>query len=198
MSAAFAELPLAVFTTLAPIGAGALIVLAAVLLATSLEEAQLKRLDRLTAVPIVLVCVGFLASLAHLASPGNVLSAFASVGSSPLSNEVVAGIVFLVVALVYLALALAGKLGGARRAWAAVVGIVGLVFVVFTGMAYMIPTIPSWNTPFGIVQVLGYALAGGAALLVLMGAPRGSGELVRVVRVIELSVAVTYSCLRHG
>ena len=45
MEAAFAELPLALFTTLAPIGAGAFVALAIAFLTTPFSDEQLKRID---------------------------------------------------------------------------------------------------------------------------------------------------------
>ena len=69
MEAAFAELPLALFTTLAPIGAGAFVALAIALLTTPFSDEQLKRIDRMTLIPLVVVIMGFAASFFHLASP---------------------------------------------------------------------------------------------------------------------------------
>lgn len=169
MEAAFAELPLALFTTLAPAGAGAFIVLACVFFAASFTDEQLKKIDRMTLIPFVAVLIGFACSFAHLASPLNAIHAFAGIGTSPLTNEVVVGGVFVVVALVYLIAALTGKLqGSARKGFAAVVGLVAIVFACFTGAAYLMDTIASWNTPLLPVEILCFALAGGAAFAALV------------------------------
>ena len=162
MEAAFAELPLALFTTLAPAGAGAFIALACAFFAGSFTDEQMKKIDRMTLIPFVVVLVGFACSFAHLASPMNAINVFAGVGSSPLSNEIVAGSIFVVVALVYVVVALTGKLqGGARKGFAAAVAVLAVVFACFTGMAYMMETIASWNSPLVVVQLLGFALLGG-------------------------------------
>lgn len=175
MEAAFAELPLALFTTLAPAGAGAFIALACAFLTSSFSDEQLKKIDRMTLVPFIVVLVGFACSFFHLASPLHAVGVFAGTGTSPLSNEIVAGCVFVVVALVYVALALAGKLsGGARKGFACVVAVVAVVFACFTGMAYMMDTIASWNTPLLPLEVLGFCLVGGAAFGALVLGLAGS------------------------
>lgn len=165
MENAMAELPLAIFTTLVPFGAGAFIMLAASFFTTKLGEAELKKLDKLSLVPLAIVAVGFVASFFHLASPLNAIGVFAGIGSSPLSNEIAMGIVFFVVALVYCIMAFLGKLSdGVRKPFATVVAVLALLFAVFTGMAYMMPTIASWNTPLVPVEMVGLALLGGASL----------------------------------
>ena len=165
MEAAFAELPLALFTTLAPMGAGAFIALALAFFTTTFTDDQVKKIDRMTLIPFVVVLVGFAASFFHLASPLHAAGVFAGIGSSPLSNEILVGSLFVVLALVYVILALAGKLsGGARKGFVAVVAVAAAVFACFTGMAYMMETIASWNSPLVVVQLLGFALLGGMPL----------------------------------
>lgn len=165
MDHAMTELPLAVFTTLAPIGAGAFIALAIAFLTTKFGPSELKKLDKLAFIPLIVTAIGLAASFMHLASPFNAMHVFAHVGVSPLSNEIVAALVFMVIALLYCILAVAGKLGeGARKGFSVVVALVALVFMVFTGWAYAVETIPAWNTPLTPVETVGYGLFGGALL----------------------------------
>ncbi len=168
MQAAFAELPLALFTTLASIGAGAFIALAIAFTTAKFTDDQLKKIDKMTAIPVVIAIVGFICAAFHVANPLHALGVFAGIGASPLSNELVVGIVFMVVAIIYLIVALAGKLGGARKAFAIVVAILAIIFAVFMGLAYMIATVTSWNNFLVPVQMLGYALLGGAAVTALV------------------------------
>lgn len=164
METAFAELPLALFTTLAPAGAGAFIALACVFFAASFTDEQLKKIDRMTLIPLAAVLIGFACSFAHLASPMNAIHAFAGLGASPLTNEIAVGIVFVVVAIVYVVVALTGKLkGGARKGFAAVVAVMAVIFACFTGLAYMMDTIASWDSPLLPIEILGFCLVGGAA-----------------------------------
>lgn len=172
-----AELPLALFTTLAPIGAGAFIALAVAFFTTKFSDEQLKKIDRMTTIPVVVLVAGFICAFFHLASPMHSFGVFAGLGASPLSNELLAGVVFAVLAIVYWIVALAGKLGeGARKGFAAVVAVMAIVFACFTGAAYMMETIASWNTPMVPVAVLGFSLLGGVSLGVLVLALSGALE----------------------
>lgn len=171
------ELPLALFTTLAPIGAGAFIALAVAFFTTKFSDEQLKKIDRMTTIPVVVLVAGFICAFFHLASPMHAFGVFAGLGASPLSNELLAGVVFAVLAIVYWIVALAGKLGeGARKGFAAVVAVMAVVFACFTGAAYMMETIASWNTPMVPVAVLGFSLLGGVSLGVLVLALSGALE----------------------
>lgn len=172
-----AEMPLALFTTLAPIGAGAFIALAVAFFTTKFSDEQLKKIDRMTTIPVVVLVAGFICAFFHLASPMHAFGVFAGLGASPLSNELLAGVVFAVLAIVYWIVALAGKLGeGARKGFSAVVAVMAVVFACFTGAAYMMETIASWNTPMVPVAVLGFSLLGGVSLGVLVLALSGALE----------------------
>ena len=172
-----AELPLALFTTLAPIGAGAFIALAVAFFTTKFTDEQLKKIDRMTTIPVIVLIVGFICAFFHLASPMHAFGVFAGLGASPLSNELLACVVFAVLAIVYWIVALAGKLGeGARKGFSAVVAVMAVVFACFTGAAYMMETIVSWNTPMVPVAVLGFSLLGGVSLGVLVLALSGALE----------------------
>ena len=172
-----AELPLALFATLAPIGAGAFIALAVAFFTTKFSDEQLKKIDRMTTIPVVVLVAGFICAFFHLASPMHAFGVFAGLGASPLSNELLAGVVFAVLAIVYWIVALAGKLGeGARKGFSAVVAVMAVVFACFTGAAYMMETIASWNTPMVPVAVLGFSLLGGVSLGVLVLALSGALE----------------------
>lgn len=170
-----AELPLTLFTTLAPIGAGAFIALAVAFFTTKFSDEQLKKIDRMTTIPVVVLVAGFICAFFHLASPMHAFGVFAGLGASPLSNELLAGVVFAVLAIVYWIVALAGKLGeGARKGFSAVVAVMAVVFACFTGAAYMMETIASWNTPMVPVAMLGFSLLGGVSLGVLVLALSGA------------------------
>ena len=172
-----AELPLALFTTLAPIGAGAFIALAVAFFTKKFSDEHLNKIDRMTTIPVVVLVAGFICAFFHLASPMHAFGVFAGLGASPLSNELLAGVVFAVLAIVYWIVALAGKLGeGARKGFAAVVAVMAIVFACFTGAAYMMETIVSWNTPMVPVAVLGFSLLGGVSLGVLVLALSGALE----------------------
>lgn len=146
-------------------GAGAFIALALSFCTTSFSDDQLKKIDRMTVIPLAVVLVGFIISFLHLATPLKSFGVFVGVGSSPLSNEILVGSIFVVLAILYGALALAGKLkASVRKIFAVIVAIMAIVFSFFMGAAYMIETIASWNTLLVPVQIVGFALLGGMAL----------------------------------
>lgn len=184
MEAAMSELPLALFTVFASIGAGAFCALALAGFSTQLDEGQQARVDRATWIPLVFVIVGFICAFFHLSNALNAVNVVAGLGRSPLTNEIAMGSVFTVVAIIYVALANAGKLaGGARRGLLTVTGVLGILFGLFMGLAYMIGTVQSWNTWATIAEMLGLTLVGGAVMGAYVlgpveGASKASGALM--------------------
>jgi len=195
MEHAFEELALAIFSTLAALGAGAFVMLAVAFLRSSVVDSpeKLKKIDRLTVIPLLLVIGGFIAAMFHLATPLNALNVLNGIGRSPLTNEIVAGIVFVVVALVYWIIALTGKLSlGFRRILVSLSALFAIVFAIFLGLAYMIPTIPTWNTAFAPIVMLGYSLLGGGlfGLLVLQVADALKDASTGSFRMISIGLSV--------
>lgn len=195
MGSGFEHTALAVFTTLGPMGAGAFIALTYAFIAGQPDEAAAKRLDRWTALPLAVLAVGFLGAFMHLASPLNAFGVFSGVGASPLSNEILVGVTFAVLAVVYWVLALAGKLPFAlRKTLLVVLAALAVVFAAFCGLAYMMYTIPTWNTPLSIVQMVGYMLAGGTVLgfctvgFAQVGLPKGAGTVALALTLAGVAV----------
>lgn len=165
MEHAFTEFPLALFTTFAPVGAGAFVALTIAFLVVPFTHDQVKRIGKYSFIALALAALGLIASFFHLASPGHALHVFAGVGTSPLSNEIVAALVFGVIALIYCISAAVGALKpGANKVFSCITALVALIFIVFTGLAYNINTIPSWASPATVVEILGFALFGGVLL----------------------------------
>ena len=165
MEHALAELPLAIFTTLTPISAGTFVALAIAFFTTKFSDAQLKSIDKLSWIPLAFLVVGFIAAFFHLTQPLSAAGIFTGLGRSPMSNEILVASVFFVLAIVYCILGIAGKLTeGTRKAFSAILAVAGFVFAAFVGLAYMIETIPSWNTVFVPLQVVGFFLIGGGLI----------------------------------
>lgn len=167
MDAVIKELPLALFTTLASVGIGAFVAMfCAIYINKSMGAGSIKRLDKLTVVPIVFCVVALICAFFHLGDPMHAFNIVNTIGASPMTNEIVAFCVFLVLALVYWLVALAGKLEkhGPRVVFSGVVALFGLISCIMMGLAYALPAIPIWNSPWGTVQVLGAMLLGGALL----------------------------------
>ena len=185
METALHEIPLAVFTTLAPIGAGSFIALFIAFISNQIDEAKLKLLDKLTVIPLLVAFVGLLASFAHLTQPLNALNVAFTIGQTPMANEITAFGVFMVAAAVYWIWALTGKMSySVRKGFTGVLAVLAVVFALAVGAAYLLPTIPAWNNAFTPVSILGFCLFGGSllGLLVLQlagcadGALSGAGE----------------------
>ncbi len=208
METAMNELPLALFTTLAPIGAGAFVTLAIAFFTTKFSDERLKRIDRMTLIPLAVVIIGLIASFLHLASPLRAFGVFAGIGSSPLSNEIVISCLFIIVAIIYLVYACTGTMKeGTRKIFAAVLAVLGVVFACFTGMAYMVSTIVSWMTPALPISIIGFSLMGGALLGVLTLACAGALDeacktsfkmMTLIIALIGLILGVAGALMQYG
>lgn len=165
MELGLTEMPLALFSTLVPMGAGAFTLLAVAFFSGNIEAEKLKKIDRLTVIPLLFVLVGFVCAFFHLANPMNAFGVFANTGSSPMSNEILMGIIFCVIAIVYWIVAIATKMSdGVRKAFSCVTAVAGLIFCIFIGLAYGMDTIPSWSNAAVPASTLFFGLLGGSAV----------------------------------
>jgi anaerobic dimethyl sulfoxide reductase subunit C (anchor subunit)/Tat-targeted selenate reductase subunit YnfH len=163
MGTGFSDAALAVFTTLAPMGACAFVILAAAFATNSIDDEAAKRIDRMTLIPLLFILAGFIGATFHLASPVNAFNVVAGIGRSPLTNEVMVGGLFFLAALIYWIMAVRGTLTtNVRKVFLAALAVWSIVFALFCGFAYLMNTIPTWDTPWTVIQMLGYGLLGGA------------------------------------
>ena len=171
MITAFDEITLVLFTTLAPAGALAYVLVALPLIAGGdrLAEEARSRLDRFLCVPVVVAMGGLVASATHLGNPANALYVITGFGRSPLSNEVVCGSVFLSAAGIFWLTSFSEGPGriGVRRVVLAIISALGLVFIGVISLAYDASTILSWNTPYTPTTTWLNALSGGPLLAIL-------------------------------
>ena len=100
-SLAFGEITLVLFTTLAPSGAVAYLIMGLPVLVGRAQDEVARRLNRWSCLPLVVTMVGLIASATHLGNPSNALYVFTGVGRSPLSTEVFAAVIFLALAGVF-------------------------------------------------------------------------------------------------
>ncbi|OUO91279.1 DMSO reductase [Gordonibacter sp. An230] len=173
MTSGFDAFSLALFTTLAPAGAVAFVALALARLGAAGREAAM-RLDRAVALPFSIALGGFIASATHLGTPANALHVFSGIGRSPLSNEVLAAVTFLLLAGSYWMASFKERFPDAlARLWL-LFGIgAGCMLVVCTSLAYAVRTVPTWDTPFTPANlVLGALLAGPILGLLCLEAAR--------------------------
>ncbi len=163
---AMSEISLVLFTTIAPSGAVAVALMALLSLsARSNAEAQ-ARIDQCAWVPLAITLVGLVSSATHLGNPANALYVLLGVGSSPLSNEVSAAVVFLGLAGVRWMLSFARRpLRTLKAALSCLTVVAAVVFVTAVAFAYDAATVPTWNTPYVPASLWLNALCGGPALM---------------------------------
>lgn len=164
------EWPLLIFTFLAELAVGMFICGGALrlALARTLHGSDGERdMPRNILLPFlgastVLLAIGLLASVLHLGTILGAVGAFMNLGSSWLSREVLSGSLTLVGFAI--TVILAWKVPG--KAWSiawAISGVVSLVFLASMGNAYLLPTIPFWNTAATPLTIIAASLLLGCA-----------------------------------
>ena len=167
-SAAFSEITLVLFTTLAPSGAVAYALMSLPVVKGGLADDVHRRIDKALAIPLIATLVGLVASATHLGNPANALYVFMGVGRSPLSNEVSCAVVFLAFAGVYWLYSFAVKPNRTlQRVLAACACVGAAVCVTAIAFAYSARTIVSWDTPFAPAALWLNALVGGPVLAIV-------------------------------
>lgn len=177
---AWSVIELVVFTALAPPAAVAFSLVAARCAFERLPASLLRAYASLLMVPLAIVTVGFVVSATHLGNPGNALYVFTRVGSSGLSNEVLATALFLGASgLLWVASLLANLPFAVRRAWLIVCIALAGVYLVLTSRTYCMPTIPTWSMPASQALLVILAFAGGSVMGQLL---LGAGERMAASR----------------
>lgn len=159
---ALGELTLVLFTTLAPSGVFAFMIMSAVLVRGVGDIALRRRIDQFLCIPLMAAMVGLVASATHLGNPANALYVFMGVGRSPLSTEVFCAVMFLTLAGVYWLYSFSQRpRAGLQRVWLVLTIVAGAAFVTAVAFAYDAETIVSWNTVYVPLNLWLNALVGG-------------------------------------
>ena len=211
MESVLGHFPLALFTTLGAFGAGGFVALAIAFFSENYSDEEYKSIDKKTLVPLIILIVGFICVAFHVTAPLKAFGVFEGIGRSPLSNEVVFGGIFVVVALIYTIMACAHKLGGAsgahgesdaegangagsaggaRKGFAAIVAILAVGFAVMMGLAYMVNTIPSWCNAGTVCQMLGFMLVGTSLGFVVLPAKEKVSKTLKILVIVGLVLAI--------
>lgn len=188
---ALQELTLVLFTTMAPSGTFAIAVLVAVSAGVRRRnEEAAGKLDQFLWVPMAITLVGLVFSATHLGNPANALYVLLGVGSSPLSNEVAAGVVLLGVAGVYWLLSFSLKpLAALKCALSAIVVLAAAAFITAIAFAYDAATIITWHTPMVPAALWANAVFGGPLLATTAFRVSGSGILSKRMEMAFLAVS---------
>lgn len=163
---ASSELPLLLFSVLLPMGlAGAALTSLVRGLVAEQGEAAGKKLDILATIPVAVALVGLVCAVFHLGSPAHMFGMAAGIGASPLTNEImVAGVAIVLLVVFWLVGLLKHSGKSVQLIFGAVLAVAAVAVAVATGLAYAIPTIVTWNTPYGWLGQVFLTLVGGSAL----------------------------------
>ncbi|MEJ2302285.1 MAG: dimethyl sulfoxide reductase anchor subunit [Anaerolineales bacterium] len=168
------EWALIVFTVLTQMSVGSFLVLGVVHFFAArkagMEEAD-RLSDRALLSIVVVLALAMLASLLHLGNPINAPRAVTNLATSWLSREVLSGVVFAILGVIFAVMQWRKVASFAVRnviAW--ITALIGLILVFCESMIYMLPTEPSWNTlttpvSFYTTTLLLGSLAMGAAFV---------------------------------
>ena len=158
-------------------------------------------------VAFIITVIGGFCSVAHLASPENVLAAVWNIGSfSGISIELMLIGIVCILMIVYMVLVKRGASETGIKAIGAIGAVFGLLLAFFTGHGYVIESRALWNTEMLPIAYLGTALAFGAFVYVVcavafkvepddvrkMAVPVGVGALIGAVSVLGYVFAVGF------
>lgn len=139
------EWPLIFFTLLVEIAVGAFVSLRIYQGLTPQPHIELYR--GLSLLGVLLVAAGLGVSLFHLGRPAHAYKAFYGVRNhAPLSWEVIATLLFFMLALIYSLLLHRRPLADEYSRWGLVVILAGLAAVLLSGRAYMLKSRPAWDS----------------------------------------------------
>lgn len=191
MTSGFDAFSLALFTSLAPAGVVAFLALALVRL-WSRDPLAAVRLDRMIALPFSVVLAGFIASATHLGTPANALHVFSGIGRSPLSNEVLSAVAFLFLVGSYWMMAFKERFPDAvAKPWLLLACGAGVALVACTSVAYGVPTVPTWDTPFTPANLVLSALLAGPVLgLLFLEVARARPHALEIALVVLAALAL--------
>lgn len=161
LQTAFREITLVFFTTLAPSGALAFVLMALPLIFSWAAPDVRAKFNKFLCVPLLVSMVGLVASATHLGNPSNALYVFLGVGQSPLSNEVFFAVVFLALGGLYWLYTFTLKPSPVlSRLWLCLASAAALGFIAAVCFAYDDRTVITWQLPTGPLSVVANALLG--------------------------------------
>ncbi|WP_386691444.1 Anaerobic dimethyl sulfoxide reductase chain C [Lonepinella sp. MS14434] len=157
------ELPLVIFTVLAQSVVGAWLIFCVI--ANNQSQSSRIYLNKALLVLLILLGIGFIASILHLGTPIRAFNSLNRVGESMLSNEIAGGAVFFAFAGIYWLLSLLNKLSEKMDKFLRILtALCGLVFMYMMNNVYHIDTVPTWNSSLTSWQFYLTIVIGGCAL----------------------------------
>ncbi len=182
--------PLIIFTTLLAWACGVFATQGVLALKGEGKEIQLPALIT----SVVLLAVSGIAVFFHLQHWERIFNGFGHI-TSGITQELIAIVVFVVVAVVYFAMLRKSSDGGTVPSWLAVVAIaISVVLAVVSAHSYMMAARPAWDT---VVWPLAMLLAGGAAgaltVMAMLAAKGGESKLGGLTSVVLAAASAVAS-----
>ena len=126
-------------------------------------------------VAAVLLAVSGIAVFMHLQHWERIFNGFGHI-TSGITQELIAIVVFVVVAVAFFAMARKSADGGTVPKWMAVLAIVmGLVLAAVCAHSYMMPARPAWDSVLEVLSIVGAALLLGPATCAVVMSVKGEG-----------------------
>lgn len=164
MDLVLAQLPLLLFTAIVPMAAGAFVGLSNAFLTVDFTPDALRRIDRWTLLPLVILAVGLAAGLAFFVSPQMSLLGVQGIDAGALTFVGALSVVFALAAVVYWIAAMMGVLSyPLRKAIAAFMSVLAIAYAVSMGIAYLTSAVSTWASIIVPVGFAGFCIVGGRA-----------------------------------
>lgn len=175
MDLVLAQLPLLLFTAIVPMAAGAFVGLSNAFLTVDFTPDALRRIDRWTLLPLVILAVGLAAGLAFFVSPQMSLLGVQGIDTGALTFVGALSVVFALAAVVYWIAAMMGVLSyPLRKAIAAFMSVLAIAYAVSMGIAYLTSAVSTWASIIVPVGFAGFCIVGGVPLGTLVIAAAGA------------------------
>ena len=161
--------PLIIFTTLLAWGCGVFAAQGALALKGEGKEIQLPALIA----SVVLLAVSGVAVFFHLQHWERIFNGFGHI-TSGITQELIAIVVFVVIAVAYFVLARKSDDGGTLPKWMAWVAIaISVVLAAVCAHSYMMPARPAWDSVLEVLSIVGAAFLLGPATCAVVLAAKG-------------------------
>ena len=139
----------------------------------ALKGAGRKSQQLLAVLSCVLLAVGGIAVFFHLQHWERIFNGFGHI-TSGITQELIAIVVFVIVAVAYFAAARKSEDGGTLPKWMAVLAIaISVVLAAVCAHSYMMPARPAWNSVLEVLSIVGAACLLGPATVAVVLAAKG-------------------------
>ncbi len=187
------EMPLLIFTLIEQTTVGAFVALVVMHFARKTEKQDAFKIGIIL---FALVVIGMIASLFHLGQPMRAMNVMAGLGVSWLSREILFVGLFAVCLLAYALLEKFGK-EGAAKAVGVIGALCGIGAVVSTGLAYMLPGVPAWDSIATPLQFILTAVVCGIPLYGALGASFGGSKKAAAWWIAFVVLLITQIAMRY-